>query len=46
MRAVAPAGGWGQPVTGMADGTDQETTARARGGGPVTRQGRRDETPG
>jgi hypothetical protein len=46
MRALATAGGFGAQVTGMADGTDLETTARSTGCGPVTRTVRLEETRG
>jgi hypothetical protein len=46
MRAVATAGGWGQRVTGLAEGTDRETTARDQGGGQATRQRRLADTQG
>jgi hypothetical protein len=38
MRALAHAGVFGAQVTGMADGTDLETTDRDRDCGPVTRK--------
>jgi hypothetical protein len=40
IRALAKAGGFDQRVTGIADGTDLETTARYQGGGQATRQRR------
>jgi hypothetical protein len=40
IRALAQAGVFDKQVTGIADGTDLETTARYRGCGQVTRQGR------
>jgi hypothetical protein len=40
IRALAHAGVFGAQVTGMADGTDLETTERYRGCGQVTRTGR------
>jgi hypothetical protein len=46
IRAVARAGGFGEKVTGMADGPDLETTARDQGGGQVTRKGRLEDTQG
>ena len=45
-RALAKAGVCATKVTGMADGTDGETTARERGGGQVTRKVRIEDTPG
>ena len=38
IRALAQAGVFGAKVTGMADGTDLETTEHDRGGGQVTRK--------
>jgi hypothetical protein len=40
IRAVAKAGVFGKRVTGMADGTDLETTERDAGGGQATRKRR------
>jgi hypothetical protein len=40
IRALAKAGGVGKRVTGIADGTDLETTARYQGCGQATRQRR------
>ena len=40
IRALAKAKVCGAKVTGLADGTDLETTARSAGGGQVTRQRR------
>jgi len=44
--ALAKAKGFGAKVTGMADGTDLETTERSTGGGQVTRQRRIEDTRG
>jgi hypothetical protein len=46
IRALAKAGVLGATVTGIADGTDLETTERDTGCGQVTRTVRREETPG
>lgn len=46
IRALAKAGGLGAKVTGLADGTDLETTERSTGGGQVTRQGRIEDKRG
>jgi hypothetical protein len=46
IRALAKAGVFGQQVTGMADGTALETTARETGGGQVTRIVRMEATRG
>ena len=46
MRALARAGVFEAKVTGSADGTDLETTERSQGCGHVTRQVRREDTPG
>ena len=46
LRAWANTGVCGAQGTGMAAGTDLETTERATGGGQVTRQGRMAETRG
>ena len=46
IRALAKAGVFAQQVTGMADGTDVETTARDRGCGQVTRKVRLEDKPG
>src|SRR6266850_4859913 len=46
MRALAKAGVFGKPVTGMADGTDLETTERDTGCGQVTRIVRMEDTRG
>ena len=46
MRALARAGVFGQRVTGLADGTDLETTARYTGGGQVSRTVRREDKRG
>jgi hypothetical protein len=46
MRALAKAGVFGAKVTGLADGTDLETTAHDTGCGQVTRTVRRAETRG
>ena len=43
IRALAKAGVLGAQVTGLADGTDLETTERSRGGGQVTRKRRVEE---
>lgn len=45
-RAVAQAGVVGQRGTGMAEGTDLETTEREAGGGQATRQCRREDQGG
>jgi hypothetical protein len=46
MRALAHAVGFGAEGTGVADGTDLETTDRSRDGGQVTRKVRIEDTPG
>jgi hypothetical protein len=46
MRALATAGVCGAKVTGLADGTDLETTEREAGWGQVTRQVRMEDTRG
>jgi hypothetical protein len=46
MRALATAGIFGAKVTGLADGTDLETTEREAGCGQVTRQVRMEDTRG
>jgi hypothetical protein len=46
MRALAKAGVFGAKVTGIADGTELETTARDVGCGQVTRTVRLEETRG
>jgi hypothetical protein len=46
IRALAQAGIFGKQVTGMADGTDRETTARSRGCGQVTRTVRLEDQQG
>jgi hypothetical protein len=46
MRALAKAGGFGAKVTGIADGTDLETTDRYAGCGQVTRTVRLEDTQG
>jgi DDE family transposase len=46
IRALAQAGVFGKKVTGIADGTDLETTARYRGCGQVTRKVRIEDTHG
>lgn len=46
IRAVAKAGIFGKQVTGIADGTDLETTARYTGCGQVTRKRRIEATRG
>ena len=46
IRALAKAQSVGAQVTGMADGTDLETTERSTGGGQVTRQRRSEDTRG
>ena len=46
MRALAKAQAFGARVTGLADGTDLETTARYTGGGQVTRQRRSEDRRG
>jgi len=46
MRALAKAGVFGTKVTGMADGTDLETTERYTGCGQVTRQRRIEDKQG
>ena len=46
IRALAQAGVFGKQGTGMADGTDLETTERYLGCGHVTRTGRIEETRG
>jgi hypothetical protein len=46
IRALAKAGVFGQKVTGIADGTDLETTARDRGCGQVTRKVRLEDKHG
>jgi hypothetical protein len=46
IRALAQAKVFGATVTGMADGTDLETTERSTGCGQVTRQRRSEETRG
>jgi hypothetical protein len=46
IRAVAKAGVFGRQVTGIADGTDLETTARDRGCGQVTRTVRIEDKQG
>lgn len=43
IRALAKAGVFGKRVTGMADGTDLETTERSQGYGQTTRQRRIEE---
>jgi hypothetical protein len=43
IRALAKAGGFGKRVTGIADGTDLETTERDAGCGQVTRKRRIEE---
>jgi uncharacterized RmlC-like cupin family protein len=43
---LAPAGVFGQRVTGMADGTDLETTESYQGCGPATRKRRIEDTSG
>lgn len=46
IRALAQAGVFDKKVTGMADGTDLETTARYRGCGQVTRKVRIEDKQG
>jgi hypothetical protein len=46
IRALATGSVFGKRVTGMADGTDVETTAHDAGGGQVTRQVRLEEKRG
>jgi hypothetical protein len=46
MRGLAKAGVFGKRVTGMADGTDLETTERDQGGGQATRQRRLEDKRG
>jgi Transposase DDE domain len=46
IRALAQAGVFAKQVTGVADGTDLETTARYRGCGQVTRKVRLEDTQG
>jgi hypothetical protein len=46
IRALAKAGVFGAKVTGIADGTDLETTERYRGCGQVTRTVRLEDTRG
>jgi hypothetical protein len=46
IRALAQAGVLGKKVTGIADGTDLETTERYRGCGQVTRKVRMEDTHG
>jgi hypothetical protein len=46
IRALARAGGFGAKVTGIADGTDLETTERYVGSGQVTRQVRPEDKQG
>ena len=46
IRALAKAGVFGQRVTGMADGTDLETTARDQGCGQATRKRRVEDKRG
>jgi hypothetical protein len=46
IRALAKAGVFGAKVTGMADGTDLDTTARDTGCGPVTRKVRIEDKRG
>jgi hypothetical protein len=46
IRALAKAGVFGQQVTGIADGTDLETTEHYTGGGHVTRQVRMEDKRG
>jgi hypothetical protein len=46
IRALATAGSFGTKVTGIADGTDLETTERDRGGGQVTRKRRIEDQQG
>jgi hypothetical protein len=46
IRALAKAGVFGQQVTGLADGTDLETTEHDPGCGHVTRQVRMEEKRG
>jgi hypothetical protein len=46
IRALAKAGVFGTKVTGIADGTDLETTERYQGGGRGTRQVRMEDTRG
>jgi hypothetical protein len=46
IRALAKAGVFGQRVTGIADGTDLETTARYTGCGQVTRKRRIEDQRG
>jgi len=46
IRALAQAGVFGAKVTGMADGTDLETTEHDRDCGPVTRKVRLEATQG
>ena len=46
IRALDKAGIFGQRVTGIADGTDLETTDRYRGYGQVTRTRRLEDTRG
>jgi Transposase DDE domain len=46
IRALAKAGVFGKQVTGIADGTDLETTERYRGCGQVTRQVRIEDKRG
>jgi hypothetical protein len=46
IRALAKVGIFGQWVTGIADGTDLETTDRDRGGGQVTRTRRLEDQRG
>jgi hypothetical protein len=46
IRAVAQAEVFGQQVTGIADGTDLETTEHDRGCGQATRKVRREDQPG
>ncbi len=46
IRALAKAGVFGKQITGIADGTDLETTERYRGCGQVTRTVRIEDTRG
>ena len=46
IGALAKAGVFGKRVTGMADGTDVETTARDQGGGQATRKRRLEDKRG
>ncbi|HEX9872302.1 MAG TPA: hypothetical protein VGC99_27635, partial [Candidatus Tectomicrobia bacterium] len=46
IRALAKTGGFGAKVTGIADGTDLDTTERDTGCGQVTRQVRLEDQRG